>query len=132
MRDATWLFIALPMWFWSATLHSVPGVAVAACLVAGAGIGVVRRQWPLLWFVAPIALGQGYVAVAGLLRGVLHGRDGIGVGLVFVGLQVGAVVLVSRRWCGRWAAAIPLAVFCLAYALFAWFVGGMAFADDWI
>jgi hypothetical protein len=29
-------------------------------------------------------------------------------------------------------ASLALAAFSLTYAFFAWFVGGMAFADDWL
>jgi hypothetical protein len=137
--NAVWLFLSLPTWFFSTVgnplgadiLSAIP-FAGTVCLALGVGIGICKRQPQLLWFLAPVALSQGFVAVAGLFRGTLRGSGATLVLVAFLGLQVVLVVFALFRSKNARLTAIPLALFCVTYTLFAGFIAGMAFSDDWL
>jgi hypothetical protein len=134
LNNAIWLFGALPKWFFpcilspfsAGLLTAIPAGGVI-CLGIGSIVGVVKRQWRLLIFLLPTALSQIYVAVAGWFRGKPKGGASL---LVFLVLQLVFIVYLVYRSKGARPAAIALALFCIAYALFAAFIAGMAFAND--
>ena len=146
MGNAIWLFVALPLWFFSTlsnpfvagVLSAIPFAGIV-CLAVGAVIGVAKRQRQLLWFFASVALSQGYVAVAGLFRRMLKGDAGNTVfllwnalSLLFLGLQLATIISIVYRSKDARAAAILLALFCVTYALFAGFIAGMSVSDTWL
>ena len=102
-------------------------------LLAGSIIGIVRRRrLQLLLLLVSVAVSETYVAIAGMLRGQVRGGASVAPLCIFLGLQVCLLGLLIYRSKGARLAATALALFCLTYALFAAFVAGMAFADDWL
>jgi hypothetical protein len=138
--NALWLFSALPLWYVSpianplgAGVFSLIPFVGGLALVVGAVIGIVQRRPSLIYFVVSPFLSECYVAVAGALRGQLRGAAGLVPASVFAVVQAAFLIwFLIYRLRGARLAAFALALFCASYAFFAWFVGGMAFADDWL
>ena len=138
--NALWLVSALPLWYLSpitnplgaGVLSLIPFMGSLA-LAVGAGIGIVQRGRSSIYFLISPFLSECYVAVAGAMRGQLGGNSGWVPTSVFAVIQAAFLVwlLIFRLKGGRIAAS-ALALFCASYALFAWFVGAMAFADSWL
>jgi hypothetical protein len=102
-------------------------------LVGGAVIGIVQRRPSLIYFVVSPVMSECYVAVAGALRGQLRGTVGPVPASVFAVVQAAFLIwLLMYRLKGARLAAAALALFCASYAFYAWFVGAMAFANDWL
>lgn len=147
MADALWLLLALPLWYASSLmaplaagpLSLVPALGVA-CGVGGAVAGLVARRRGLLLFLIPFLLSEGFVALAGLLRGVGQGtgqEGGFGLGTRLALAAFGLAQLALLFWLARVNRLAPLAlvllaVFSLTYAAFGAFVGLMAFDDSWL
>ena len=138
--NALWLISALPLWYLSpvanplgaGVLSLIPFVGSLA-LVGGAVIGIVQRRPSLIYFVVSPFISECYVAVAGALRGQVRGSAGLVPASVFAVVQAAFLIwFLIYRLKGARVAASALALFCASYALFAWFVGAMAFADDWL
>jgi len=146
---AVWLPIALPLWYLVAFLAlaaplaagPLPLVPAAGTLSLGVGLFLAKRerQPELLLFLAPFALSEVLVTVAGLMRGLVREGQGspalvqlVNAGLlVFVAVQIVVCACLIYRLRAR-SAAIALAIFSLTYAIFAAFVAGMAFSDSWL
>lgn len=137
--NALWLISALPVWYFSTIAHPfqagilslIPFIGILG-LVAGALIGIVQRRRALLLFVFPFALSECYVAIAGWLRGQLHGDASLTPSCIFIFVQLALIsyfVYASRQ---SRVASFAFTIFSASYALFALFVGGMAFADNWL
>jgi hypothetical protein len=138
--NALWLVSALPLWYLSPVanplgagfLSLVPFIGSLA-LVVGAVVGILQRRPPLLIFVVSPFISECYVAVAGALRGQLRGNAGLVPASLFAVIQAAFLIwFLIYRLKGANLAASALALFCASYASFAWFVGAMAFADDWL
>ena len=138
--NALWLVSALPLWYLSPVAHPLAAGVLSLipfigglALVVGAAVGIAERRPSLIYFLVSPLLSECYVAVAGALRGQLRGNSGWIPTSVFAVVQVALLIwlLVFRLKGGRIAAS-ALALFCASYAFFAWFVGAMAFADDWL
>lgn len=101
-------------------------------LVAGGAMGLVRRKRALLLFVFPFTVSECYVAIAGSFRGQLRGNASLLPSCIFIFVQlllIGYFVYKSRH---ARIATFAFTIFSASYALFALFVGGMAFADSWL
>jgi hypothetical protein len=138
--NALWLVSALPLWYLSSVanplgagvLSLIPFVGSLA-LVGGAVIGIVQRRPSLIYLVVSPFISECYVAVAGALRGQVPGNAGLVPASVFAVVQAAFLIwLLVHRLKGARLAASALALFCASYAFFAWFVGAMAFANDWL
>jgi hypothetical protein len=139
--NAIWLFVSLPLWYFTATavafeggvLTAVPAAGIVS-LVAGGITAVVQGRLRRLWhFIVPVLISQCYVATAGFFRGQLH--SGRLYSFVLWGFLVGQACLIGLliyRSKGARTASSMFALFCLSYAAFATFVAGMAFADSWL
>lgn len=140
MGNAIWLFTALPGWFFPSILSPlqagplslIPSAGIA-CLLIGLVLAILGRRQPRLFaFVIPVLLTQGFVALAGFLRGQLTNDTATAVIYGFFAVQlVLAGILVYRAGGARIAAAF-LALFALSYAWFAGFIAGMAFTNQWL
>ncbi len=139
MNSAIWLILALPEWYFSASsdplgaglLTIIPATGVVFLLI-GVVQGFVTRERRLLLFIVPFLASELFVGIAGALRGAVAKSPAGIVLLLFIAIQAivaGTLVYRLRR---AWAPASSLAIFSMSYALFACFVAGMAFADDWI
>ena len=137
--NALWLVSALPVWYFSAIanpfragiLSFIPFVGTLG-LVAGGVIGVVQRARALLLFFFPFAVSECYVAIAGSLRGQLRGNESLAPSCIFILVQLALIGYFVYRGRRARLAALALSLFSASYALFALFVGGLAFADDWL
>ncbi|GMV63489.1 MAG: hypothetical protein AMXMBFR74_26570 [Parvibaculum sp.] len=108
-------------------------VAGNLSLLLGTIVGLMRRERQLLWFIAPFALSQLFVSLAGLMRGWFREGDvGLLVVVSFLAIQLVLIALLVYRTKKAWMGAVPLAFFSATYALMATFIGAMALADDWI
>ena len=142
MGNASWLFFAVPSWYWSTIfapvgagpLSAIPAIG-GLSLAIGVVVGLAKRATSLWLFLLLPAASQLFVAIAGFLRGAFqHDPNNVAGWVVctFLLLQlVGAAYIVWRSAGARWPAA-AIALFTSSYALFAAFVAGMAFADDWL
>lgn len=95
-------------------------------------MGLVRRKRALLLFVFPFTVSECYVAIAGSFRGQLRGNASLLPSCIFIFVQlllIGYFVYKSRH---ARIATFAFTIFSASYALFALFVGGMAFADSWL
>jgi hypothetical protein len=102
-------------------------------LVGGAVMGIVQRRPSLISCIVSLLISECYVAVAGALRGQLPGIAGLIPASIFAVVQAAFLIwLLMCKLRGVRLAASALAFFCASYAFFAWFVGGMAFANDWL
>ena len=137
--NALWLVSALPVWYFSTITHPfqagilslIPSVGILG-LIAGIAMGIVQRKRALLLFVFPFAVSECYVAIAGSFRGQVRGSASLLPFCIFIFVQlllIGYVLYKSRQ---ARVATFALTIFSVSYALFALFVGGMAFADDWL
>lgn len=137
--NALWLLSALPAWYFSTITHPfqagilslIPFVGILG-LVAGVATGIVQRRRAVLLFIFPFAVSECYVAIAGWFRGQLRGNASLLPFCIFIFVQlllIGYSVHKSRH---ARVAAFAFTIFSVSYALFALFVGGMAFADDWL
>lgn len=140
MGNATWLFWALPDWFFSSILSplqagplSLIPSAGTICLAIGLALAIFGHRQPrLLGFFIPILLTQAFVALAGFMRGQLATDSATAVIYAFFAVQlVLAGLLIYRATSARMAAAF-LALFALSYAWFAGFIAGMAFTNQWL
>ena len=137
--NALWLVSALPLYLSPVAnplggdiLSLIPFIGSLA-LVGGAVVGIVQRRPSLLIFVVSPFISECYVAVAGALRGQLRGNAGFVPASIFAVVQAAFLIwLITYRLKGARLAASALALFCASYAFFAWFVGAMAFADEWL
>ena len=132
--------MSLPLWYFSgaltvafeASVLSVVPLIGTLALIAGVAIGAVKRAGSLLFFLFSPRISEFYVTIAGAMRGQVRGNAGLVPSWIFVGIQAVLIVLLIYKSKGiRWAA-YSLSLFCASYAFYAWFVGGMAFADSWI
>ena len=86
----------------------------------------------LILVVSPL-ISECYVAVAGALRGQFRGNAGLFPASIFAVVQAMFLIwFLIYRGKGAGLAASALTLFCASYASFAWFVGAMAYADDWL
>ena len=138
--NALWLLSALPLWYRSAVANPlrlgifslIPFIGSLA-LVGGVVVGILQRRPLLLIFVASPVMSECYVAAAGALRGQVRGNAGLIPASIFAAVQAAFLIwflIYSLK--GARLAASALALFCASYAFFAWFVGAMAFANDWL
>ena len=139
MGSAIWLFKVLPQWYFDLITASDVGwyslipLAGTVCLGVGVVLGVIRRQPRLFLFFVPFFISQFYVALAGLLRGEIARDSSLAVATVpFLSIELLAVGILIYLLKGARPAATLIALFCVTYALFAAFVGGMAFTDEWL
>jgi len=112
-------------------LSLIPFIGTVA-LVAGAVLGILRRRPLLFVFLLSPFLSECYVGIAGALRGQLRGNASLGPVCIFAVIQTWLILFPVYRLKGARLPASALALFCMSYGLFAWFVGAMAFADDWL
>ena len=137
--NALWLITALPVWYFSTIAHPlqagilslVPFVGILG-LIAGGLVGIFQRRRALFLFVFPFAVSECYVAIAGSFRGQLRGNASLVPSCVFIFVQlvlIGYFVYKSRQ---SRLGSFAFTIFSVSYALFALFVGGMAFADSWL
>ncbi len=137
--SALWLIFAVPVWYFSTITHPfqagilslIPFVGILG-LVAGGVMGIVQRKRALLLFFFPFAVSEFYVAIAGLFRGQLRGNASLLPFCTFIFVQLLLIGYSAYKSRHAHIATIALAIFSASYALFALFVGGMAFADDWL
>jgi len=139
MRNAIWLFLALPNWCFSTIvnplsagpLSAIPALGVIS-LVVGLILALSGREPRLFLFLIPFTLSQLFVAIAGALRGQLREESSLTPSLLFIVVQVVLVAYLIYYLAGARGAAVALAAFSLTYALFAGFVAGMSFSDNWL
>lgn len=141
MGNAVWLFLATPVWYFSAlgTLFE-PGsrifglVTLAGLLglLLGTVLGIKRRQARLLWFLLSPLLSQVYVAFAGLLRGALAQGPSTLAFWAFMALQLALLSFLLFRFRGARLPGAALSLFGISYGLFAAFVAAMSFTDTWL
>lgn len=141
MNDAVDLFLQTPGWYLSAwgtlfqgdsLLFGLGTGAGAIGLLLGVALGIRRREARLLWFLLSPTLSQVYLVVAGLFRGQLSGGPLALVFGIFMAAQLVLLSVLLFRLCGARLPGAALSVFGISYALFAAFVAGMSFADDWL
>lgn len=139
MHAAASLIFSLPVWFLSTLQHpfghgGLSGIPFAGilCLVFGVAVGVVRGQVRLLWFLAPLALSFAHVALAGLFHDRVRGLATLVVSLVFACVELASIGFALVRAKGGLLAAVPIAAFCLVFALFTAVVAAMAFSGEWL
>jgi hypothetical protein len=140
LGNATWLFTALPDWFFSSILSPsqagplslIPSAGIV-CLVVGLALTIpARGRSRLLAVLIPVLLTQAFVALAGFMRGQLATGPATTVIYAFFAVQlILAGILVYRAGGGRIAASF-LALFSLSYAWFAGFIAGMSFTNQWL
>jgi FtsH-binding integral membrane protein len=115
--------------FSAGPLSLVPA-AGALCLWIGAIAAIVYRERQLLWFLLCFALSQGLVFLAGLFRG---SSSSAGPFLwAFLACQTILAGYLVWRCRGARVAAVPLALFCVTYALFAGLIAAMALSNRWL
>lgn len=139
MGSALWLLLALPEWYFSSVLSPfeagllslVPAAGVISFLV-GTALAMRRRQRRMLFFVVPFVLSESFVAVAGALRGQVHGSAASLTLLAFFAFQVVFSCVLIYLIKGARASASALAVFSITYAGFGAFIAGMSFSDTWL
>src|SRR5262245_57090277 len=137
MSNAAWLALALPQWYFATilapfsagSLTAVPALGVA-CLVVGSALGIRARAPSLLYFALLALASEIYVAVAGLLRGVVDSGNGP-IFWAFLAAQALVAAYLIYRLEGVSVAAALLSVFTTTYAAFASFVAAMSFSDTW-
>lgn len=138
MGEATWLFYALPAWYFESALNPfsaglltlIPAIG-GLCLFIGIIIGVWLRKPSLLWFFVSVVLSQAFVTLSGFFQGQLNNSvlwpiPG------FALLQLLAIVL---SLCASASALLPaalIAIFCISYALYAWFIAAMSLTGTWL
>lgn len=141
LGNAIWLFLSTPYWFFSflgvvlkpdAFVFGLISWSGTIGLLAGVLLGIRGRHSRLLWFAISPLLSQLLVVAAGLARGQVPGDPASWINGAFLVMQAGFLAFLVFRFRGLRAPAISLAVFGLSYALFAAFIAGMAFTDDWL
>lgn len=138
MGDAIWLFYALPAWYFEAVLNPFAAgiltlipAAGGLCLLLGIVIGIRRKKPCLFWFLSSLIVSQAFTALSGFYRG--HFSDNIFWPiLAFAILQLLAIALSMRASITALVPALLITVFCISYALYAWFVTAMSLTDTWI
>lgn len=142
MGNAFWLFLTVPIWYFSTTtspfnagpLSAIPALGILS-LVIGIVTGAVKRETRLLIFLLPLAASQILVAAAGFLRGALrHDPNGLLLWIIgtFIFLEIAGAAYAVWRLKDARSPAAAIAFFSSSYALFSAFVATMAFTDDWI
>jgi hypothetical protein len=101
-------------------------------LVAGTLLMLWHRRWVLLGFLAPIAICQLLVAIAGYMRGDLNYGMPAPLFFAFCAVQLLIIVYLVYVAKGTRLAALLLAVFCVAYSLMAAFIATMSFSDTFL
>lgn len=99
------------------------------CLLGGAADGAIRRRTELLAFLIPVMLSELFAAVADAARGVWTETAALPAVAAFLLVELVMLGYLIRRCAGARLAAVALAVFCATYAMFAGFIGWMAFSD---
>src|SRR5258708_3346028 len=139
MKNALWLFQALPNWYFSAVVHPLsagPLSAVPALgtvlLAVGLVLGLNGREPRLLLFLIPFAFSQSFVAVAGVLRGQLSGTSSTLPQLLFIAVPIVLVAYLIYYVAGERGAAVAWAASSLTYAFFSCFVAAMSFGNVWL
>ena len=139
-----WLVLGAQLWFFNAVID--PRVDLffrlfstlpLVCLVAGLVLAKRRPHRMLWWAAVSFGISIGYLALADSLRGAIPNGllpDWAATALYssFAALQFGCVVTLVWRSRGSRRAAALLGGFCLPYAVFCFFVGGMSLADSWL
>lgn len=139
MASAVWLFVALPIWYFSTifapfgagVLTAIPALGVL-CLAVGVVLAILSRETGLWLFLLLPAASQLLVAVAGLMRGSLPHSASHPILFIFFLLQIALAGYLVWRLTGARRPATMLAAFSSSYAFFAAFVALMAFSDDWL
>jgi hypothetical protein len=139
MGNSIWLFLAVPPWYFSSILAPfsagyltiVPALGTA-CFGLGVIFGAISRNARLLLFLLPLLLSELYVAYAGLMRGTMKGDEGGPLLFSFIGIQLVLSAYLIYRVKGARISAALLFVFNITYALFAAFIAGMSFTDNWL
>jgi hypothetical protein len=139
MNNAMWLFEALPIWYFATIanplgagpLSAIPVVGTIS-LVAGLTLASMKGEPRFFLFLIPFSLSQFFGAIAGALRGQLPGYSSGPLISLFIVIQVLLAAYLIYTLVGARAAALPLAVFSLTYALHAAFVASMSFSNDWL
>ena len=138
-----WLVLSSQWWFLIAALDprvDLPfrlGATLSIVFLVAGIVLAVRRPHRMLWWAAASALlSVGFVALGAAFQGVIpHDLPGWAATALFSAFGISQIVclvtLVWRSSGARWAAAM-LAGFCLPYALWSYFVAGMAFSDTWV
>lgn len=139
MCNGLWLLLALPAWYFEASLHPLRAGVLSFFpflgtlgLLAGAAMGLLKRRSSLALFFPSFAASECYVAIAGLLRGQLRGNASLVPFCIFVLVQLVLVGHFAYRARRAPLAVLAFTVFLLSYAFLAWLIGGMAFADSWL
>ena len=137
--NALWLFSAVPVWYFAGVAHPfksgmlsfIPFLGTVG-LVAGGLSALVQRRRALLLFAFPFLLSEAYVFVAGRFEGQFRGSASLLPEWLFLITQAALIAHLVYKSRQTWLTSLALAVFSLSYALFALFIGGMAFAEDWL
>src|SRR5260370_26709542 len=94
MKNALWLFQALPNWYFSAVVHPLSAGPLSAfpalgtvLLAVGLVLGLNGREPRLLLVLIPFAFSQSFVAGAGVLPGKLTGTPSTISQLLFIRVQ---------------------------------------------
>ena len=139
MGNAFWLFTALPKWFFSSVLSPfgagaltlIPAIGTV-CLVLGVVLAIRLRIGALWTFAIPALISQVFVAMAGYFRGAFTNSSAGPILTGFLTIQMALSFYLVYRQRKQWPPASLLAVFNIAYALYAWFIATMAFTDQWL
>jgi hypothetical protein len=134
-----WTLWLVPMWF-AATLFTpfgagaltlVPATGMV-CFIAGLIWCLVRPARELLWLGVPFVLSQIMLLIGALLWEKLSNDQATLPILAFLGIQAVVIGCVTYRLRHRIGPALLLAIFNVAYALFAGFVATMAMTGSWL
>jgi hypothetical protein len=139
ISQSFWLLSALPVWYFSALAHPfaagilslLPSLGTVG-LAVGLFAGFSRRTRALLLFLCPLILSEVYVAIAGFNRGRLRGNASALPLCLFFLAQIALLIYILYKTRKILSASIGLSIFSVSYALFAAFIAGMSFADDWL
>jgi hypothetical protein len=146
VSNAIWLFLAVPAWYCSIIISSlsagllsvIPALGILS-LAIGIVVGIAKRERGLLIFLLLPAASQILVVVAGFMRGAFQPEanqlDQLALWIIlatFMLLQIVGAAYIVWRLEGTRGPAAAIAIFTSSYALFAAFVGAMAFSDSWL